>query len=437
VTDELDGFFDLLPEPFCIAGTNAGLKRVNAAFEQAFGWKAEELSNQSFFELVHPDDLEATRREIEKLAAGSRMVSTESRTRCVDGSEKWFRWRAFPSPDDGFFYAFGQDITELKRAREGFRLAIESSPSAMILVDSSGKIVMLNRVAENVFRYDHGQLVGQPLGVLVPDHLRKLHDHYRKGFFELPTPRPMGSRRDLKGRRRDGSEIPVEIGLHPVETGEGTLVIAAIIDLTARKQQEERIWKLARRLEEANAGLAALATTDSLTGLYNRRAFEDQLERDLRVVYRTRTPLSVLLLDVDRFKEYNDRYGHPAGDGVLRIVGELLSRNARGGDFVARYGGEEFAVILPNTDGRGARVLAERFRGVLEGYAWPERQVTASFGASTLTEGRDELDSGDKLIAEADRALYYSKRSGRNQVTHVDSLEDSPGSGESVDATEP
>lgn len=436
MTDVLEGIFDLLPEPFCIAGTDVGFQRVNPAFEQALGWKAEELSNQSFLDFVHPDDRAATRREMEKLASDGCSVSTESRARCADGSEKWFRWTAYPASEQGLFYAFGQDITELKRAREGFRLAIESSPSAMVLVDSQGKIVMLNEVAADVFRYHRGELVGRSLEVLVPGHLRQLHAQYREGFFELPTARTMGSRQDLKGQRRDGSEIPLEIGLHPVETEQGAHVIAAIVDLTARKQAEQRIWKLARRLEKANAGLAALATTDGLTGLYNRRAFEDQLEHDLRVVSRSRSPLSVLMVDVDHFKEYNDRYGHPAGDEVLRIIAEVLSGNARGGDFVARYGGEEFAVILPNADARGAQILAERFRDVMESHSWPKRPVTASFGASTLTGDGDDPDRGGRLIAEADRALYHSKRAGRNLVTHAHGLPESPGSGEDLNPPE-
>jgi diguanylate cyclase (GGDEF)-like protein len=242
-----------------------------------------------------------------------------------------------------------------------------------------------------------------------------------------PPPGPWGA--DLIGRRRDGSEFPVEVGLHPVETDQGTFVLSAIVDLTARKHAEQRIWKLAKQLERTNVGLAALATTDSLTGFHNRRAFEEQLDRDLQVAYRTRSPLSVLLIDVDHFKEYNDSFGHPAGDDVLKVVGELLSRNARGGDFVTRYGGEEFAIILPDTDSRGAQVFGERFRVVIERHSWPKRGLTASFGASTLGDDWDKADCGARLITEADGALYHSKRSGRNQVTHASSLTAVSGAG--------
>jgi diguanylate cyclase (GGDEF)-like protein len=135
---------------------------------------------------------------------------------------------------------------------------------------------------------------------------------------------------------------------------------------------------------------------------------------------RYHLPLSICLLDVDSFKQYNDAFGHPAGDQVLIRVAALLSESVRDTDFVARYGGEEFVLILPHTDVEGARTVAERCRTAIVQAAWPCRPVTASFGVSTLHDG---IASASELIALADQALYAAKGAGRNRVMHIDEIE--------------
>ena len=167
--------------------------------------------------------------------------------------------------------------------------------------------------------------------------------------------------------------------------------------------------------ETVNANLQALATTDGLTGLNNHRAFQEMLQEEVSRSKRYNTPLSLLFIDVDEFKRYNDAFGHPAGDSVLRKVGQVLQTTARANDLVARYGGEEFAIILIETDAASARVAAERFRVAIEGAGWQEREITISVGATTLSQ---DVIGPAALIAEADKSLYYSKARGRNCVTH-------------------
>jgi diguanylate cyclase (GGDEF)-like protein len=174
-------------------------------------------------------------------------------------------------------------------------------------------------------------------------------------------------------------------------------------------------------LEEANVRLDALATTDSLTGVKNRRAFGEKLAEEISRSARYAVPLSLLLLDVDKFKQYNDTFGHQAGDEILKTVGRLLREQARATDFVARYGGEEFALVLPNTGDEGALVMAERLRAVIESAPWPKCAVTASFGAATFSR---EINTETALIGAADRALYASKEQGRNRVTHAHALKE-------------
>jgi diguanylate cyclase (GGDEF)-like protein len=178
-------------------------------------------------------------------------------------------------------------------------------------------------------------------------------------------------------------------------------------------------------LESANARLRAMVTLDSLTGLKNRRAFQEFLDAEFarRARHGGDEPFSLVLLDIDHFKPYNDTYGHPAGDEVLEQVGRILKENARTSDLVARYGGEEFAIIMPNTDYDGALVGAERFRASIAAAPWPSRAITASFGAATITV--EAVDSAD-LVLKADRALYVSKSLGRNRVTHFADLPHDP-----------
>ncbi len=186
---------------------------------------------------------------------------------------------------------------------------------------------------------------------------------------------------------------------------------------------------LETELRQANARLSELATTDELTQLPNKRAFQDALSRDLSRAARDGTALSLIVIDVDHFKKFNDTWGHSAGDSVLRAVGKLLGAEVRHGDIPGRYGGEEFVVVLPNTPSDGAFVVAERIRERLE--AMPVEHgsgqtlhVTASFGVATVRGPRIGAEA-QTLFERADAALYEAKGSGRNRVCvskpHTDS----------------
>lgn len=157
-----------------------------------------------------------------------------------------------------------------------------------------------------------------------------------------------------------------------------------------------------------------LALTDGLTGCVNRRSFEMQLERDLRLATRMRQPVSLIMLDIDHFKRVNDTYGHDAGDAALRFLADVLRDELRGVDTAARYGGEEFAVILPQAGLDGALIVAERLRSRLETTEVPGiGHITGSFGLATFPL---HANSRDELVGAADRALYEAKHAGRNRI---------------------
>lgn len=191
----------------------------------------------------------------------------------------------------------------------------------------------------------------------------------------------------------------------------------------ANADLEVRVAERTHDLQEANGRIAELARTDALTGLQNRRAFDESLAREAGRSQREQKPLVALLLDVDHFKTVNDDFGHPVGDAVLAGIGAVLAKSLRPYDVAARYGGEEFVALLPGASMVDGRAVAERIRAAIAAMRVDvcPRPVTASLGVASLARG--ELP--EQLVARADAALYRAKRSGRNRVEGaVDDVED-------------
>lgn len=188
-------------------------------------------------------------------------------------------------------------------------------------------------------------------------------------------------------------------------------------ELAARVKVHLKLKALKDELRQAHAKLEMLAKTDALTGLGNRLFFDQALSEELHRTARYQTPLSVLLIDIDHFKNVNDTYGHLMGDQVLRGVGRSLRAFVRSTDRATRYGGEEFAVLLSHTDAEHARLAAERLRKQVEGLQHRQDgasvKVTVSIGVCTVT-GPNVTSSN--FLARADRALYAAKKAGRNRV---------------------
>jgi diguanylate cyclase (GGDEF)-like protein/PAS domain S-box-containing protein len=190
------------------------------------------------------------------------------------------------------------------------------------------------------------------------------------------------------------------------ERGRLAAVVQTLRDMTDEKQ--------------AQAALEQLATRDGLTGLANRRCFDDTLHAEWARALRQHQPLSLLMVDVDNFKAYNDAHGHLGGDECLKRIATAVSSEMRANDLVARYGGEEFAVILPNQSLKGAASVAERIRTRVEQLQVPTRlapgqHVTVSIGAATAIAAPD--NSASELVAIADAALYRAKHMGRNRIS--------------------
>lgn len=190
--------------------------------------------------------------------------------------------------------------------------------------------------------------------------------------------------------------------------------VESMVALARQVMQLLKLRKSIHQLEKREQQLQLLSVTDYLTGLFNRRALQQQLDLELESAKSQHQPLSLLVLDIDHFKRFNDRFGHNLGDKVLIKVANTLQSQARSEDFVARFGGEEFVILLPETDSTEAQQLAEQYRNAVKNIMFKGQQVTISIGAASY----DQSDDGQQLFQLADSALLEAKRSGRNCVKH-------------------
>lgn len=204
-------------------------------------------------------------------------------------------------------------------------------------------------------------------------------------------------------------------------------IVSNLVEETRRVAEQNR--KVNARLEQSNTQIAELqerisdvrkeAMCDPLTGLHNRRALDNQLQRAMDEAHKTASTLSLLILDIDHFKKFNDTYGHPLGDQVIKLVAQCLTDCTKGHDTPARYGGEEFAIVLPQTDIDGARAVATQICQTVASKQIRRKSTGENLGNVTISIGAAELsrsEAPDDLIERADTALYAAKNAGRNRV---------------------
>jgi diguanylate cyclase (GGDEF)-like protein/PAS domain S-box-containing protein len=313
---------------------------------------------------------------------------------------------------------YGHDVESvLKESEKWLSITLMSIADGVIVADFEWRVEFMNPAAEKVT----GWVVKDAIGSDLPVVFNAVFDETREPVRELlgkvlSEGVVVGAEKDMILVDRDGRDVPVEVNAAPVkdEGGEISGLVITFRDITERKKAEDERRKLISELEH-------LSKTDRLTGLLNRGAVIDRLNYEISRSLRYGSDLSIMLCDIDFFKDINDTYGHAAGDTALRLVSECLKHTVRDYDLVGRYGGDEFLILLPETTTEQGREVAERSRKAVEAVEFEAEpgvmaRMTLSIGVSGFS-GRD--DNSDMLIKRADDAMYVSKREGRNRLTLV------------------
>lgn len=289
-----------------------------------------------------------------------------------------------------------------------FRLLAEGSSDMVTSIGLDERLRYVSPSSARVVGWRASELIGTPaLAAIHTDDLpqvQALVDAMKRGEKEE-------ARVTYRNTHRENGEVWLESTMRVTRKDNGRVdgVVAISRDITEQKKLETR--------------LETLAIEDSLTGLANRRRFDERLREEWARAYRDRSSLALLMIDVDHFKAYNDEYGHPAGDACLRVVAQVIAAEMkRPGDLAARYGGEEFAMLLPNTDAAGCARIGERIRkaireaGLVHGTHRASGCVTASFGGAACRPALERTAGVGTLIEAADQALYAAKEAGRDRL---------------------
>jgi diguanylate cyclase (GGDEF)-like protein/PAS domain S-box-containing protein len=310
-------------------------------------------------------------------------------------------------------------LRELAASDARFRAFLDASPVSAFIKDEEGRMLYCNRALADRYGATPEQWIGKTDFETWPSEIaeqfqrsdRQALEANQEIHFEDRTTGP------------DGRLINWNVYKYPFADAEGRRSVACMaLDVTRAWEAQQEVQRIQQELQTANERLQTLSLTDALTGLMNRRALEDSLENERARSMRSGAPLSLLMLDIDNFKGFNDAFGHVCGDDVLREIAVLMQRWTRRGDLVARYGGEEFLVILPATDEKEAFGIAERVRQAIAEADWAHRVITVSGGVATLDR---HMPTTNEFIQEVDQALYAAKRAGKNRVCQARS--DYPG----------
>jgi diguanylate cyclase (GGDEF)-like protein/PAS domain S-box-containing protein len=406
-----------MAEGLCLVrGSDGIVLYANPTFERIMGYEPGELEGIAAAELLPPEDTDSPSQIFAKVRAG-RQVSYETRCLRKDGERIWCRatTSTLEHPEHGTVYvAVQEDITTERKAREAlreaeerFRRAFEDSATGMALIEGTGEQI-------GMFREVNAALVG--MSGYTPEEFAELHywdlvhpedvEKMRAGVLNMIAGEVRSFQAEMRMRAKDASVkwIAFSVSLIRDAAGAPQTAVVQAQDVTERKRFESE--------------LRYLADHDPLTGLYNRRRFATELEREVSAAHRYRTQGALLELDLDNFKVINDSLGHAAGDELLATLATAMRGRLRTSDIVARLGGDEFGIILPHADPDRAILVAESLRELVRTIATnqaPRSPVSASVGIVSFGVGTEQR-TVDRFVADADAAMYAAKQSGRDQI---------------------
>jgi diguanylate cyclase (GGDEF)-like protein/PAS domain S-box-containing protein len=373
-------------------------------------------SLEAFFELVHPADRERMQNAYWQSIESRERLSVDHRIIRPDGSVRYVHERGENRYDGAgeLLRSFGtvHDITQreviakkLAAEQAKIQAMAEAIYDPLIMIDAEDTILFWSPAAEKILGWTSEEAVGQKMHPLITP--QEYLEPAQKGLQQFATTGKgpvLDSVMEFPAIRKDGQTFPVERSVSAFQVDGEYFAVGMLRDITERKKTQNQ--------------LELMATTDELTGLYNRRFFIEQLEEELLRAQRYQRKTSLILFDVDNFKNVNDTYGHDVGDDVLVFIAKAAGESLRDVDCLARFGGEEFIILLPETPLNGALIVAERIRSFIEHAEFfleegKRLHFTVSLG---VTEIREDEDGHSMVIKRADNAMYRAKQGGRNKV---------------------
>ena len=417
--------FEEAPIGMALVGLDGHFLRVNRALPEIVGYDTEHLLGLTFQQITHPDDLQTDLELLGQLLAGElRSYRMEKRYVRADGEHAWVMLSVSVVRDDAgqplYFVSQIEDVTErrrsedaLREAEDRFRSAFDEAPIGMAMNALDGRFLRVNRALCEITGYSREQLEANTYrSITHPDDLARSE----RGYGELLAGRASHYRSEKRYIHADGHVVPVDLSASVVRDGDGAPLhlLTQVQDITERKRFEGQVQHLADH--------------DSLTGLFNRCRFDEELTRELATAERYESSLAVLAIDLDDFKYINDSLGHSIGDELIVRMGQAVGGRLRRTDVLARLGGDEFAVILPRVDEDGALEVAQ---GLLEAVGEVDLvglggrgggRVSASIGVAMFDAG--SRLTAEELLVEADIAMYDAKEAGRAGTVVYDAAED-------------
>ncbi|MGA2081352.1 MAG: PAS domain S-box protein [Holophaga sp.] len=440
-----ENLFNEVPEAIVIANNTGRIIRVNKEFTRMFGYGKQEVVGCLVDDLIAPKEFAAEAQGITADVARGHKITKEAVRRRKDGTRIHVSILGVPiitHDRQVAVYGIYRDISDRKQAEEALQQEkayldqlVETAAEGIVMLDPQGRIMLHNGEFCRMFGYRPREVMGRSVDDLVlppgseAEGQRLTRTVMEGGHFSIETRR----------RRKDGSTLPVLIVGSPIVIqGQEVACYAIYRDISDIKHAQEEILESqrqvmmvnadlqerTRQLEAVNVQLERISNYDGLTAIPNRRYFEHFYDLEWRRSLREQKWITLIMIDVDFFKAFNDRHGHLAGDDCLKQIALALQIVNRASDLVSRYGGEEFVAVLSGTDPAGARSVAERMRQrvrnlhLVHGASSVGPYVTVSMGISSQVP--QSTATPESLLLKADQGLYLAKSLGRDRIEVMD-----------------